>query len=116
MKKYRIKKEAVPFILEKHATAIYQLDEWNELGIDIKALEEVEPAYITYGKKRDDTCSTLCGWSSNDGSDFGFTIHFPSMRHKEYDVFSKGRPIRELMDKIQSDVNRFYEQFNDDQI
>lgn len=27
MKKYRIKKEAVPFILEKHATAIYQLDE-----------------------------------------------------------------------------------------
>lgn len=28
MKKYRLKKEAVQYFLEKHATSIYSIDEW----------------------------------------------------------------------------------------
>lgn len=111
MKKYRLKKEAVPFILEKHATSIYSLDTWEGIGIDIKALEEVEPLHITYGRKIGEHGSTLSGWSEKDGTTFEFTLHFPSVTFYEHDKFSKGRITRELMSSIQHKINDFYENF-----
>jgi hypothetical protein len=109
MKEYRIKKEAVPFINEKHATAIYSLDTWEKLGIDPNALEEVESANIRFGFKENNVTS-LSGWDEH-GSHFHFTIHFPSVKHYEHDKFSKGRITRELMDRIQNEINYYYTQF-----
>ena len=112
MKKYRIKKEAVPFIKETHATSIYDFETWDKLGIDINALEEIEPMYLSFGIKRGDNCGTLGGWSK-DISTFEFTIHFPSTKFHEHDEFSKGRITRKLMDRIQRNINSFYEEFVD---
>lgn len=116
MKKYRLKKEAVPFVKEDHATKIYPFDTWDSLGIDIKALEEVEPCYISHGTKRDDTTTTLGGWNSKEGTTFEFSLHFPSVTFYEHDKFSKGRITRELMDRIQRNINNFYEQFCDGEL
>jgi len=113
MKNYRLKKEAVQFFLDKHATAIYDQDKWEDLGVDIKALEEVEDAYISYGHKINSTSSSLCGWDEN-GSHFHFTIHFPSVKFSEHDKFSKGKISRDLMNTIQSNLNYFYSQFAKD--
>lgn len=111
MKKYRLKKEAVPFILERHATSIYSLDTWESLCIDIKALEEVEPLHISYGRRTGENSSTLSGWSEKEGTTFEFTLYFPSVTFYEHDKFSKGRITRDLMDKIQHKINDFYETF-----
>lgn len=111
MKYYRLKKEAVPFFLEKHSTAIYCYEDWESLQVDISALEEVEPAYIDYGIKTSANGSSLCGWSQDKGCDFRFTIHFPSMKYQEYDNFKKGNVLRQLMDKIQKEINWFYQDF-----
>lgn len=111
MKKYRIKEEAVPFINENHVTSIYPLDKWDELGIDINALEQVEEAYISYGIKTSEIGSSLSGWDKK-GAHFHFTIHFPSVTYAEHDKFNKGRSVRELMDRIQRDVTYYYEQFS----
>ena len=112
MKKYRIKKEAVPFILEKHATSIYSLETWERIGIDIKALEKIEPMYITHGRKTGENSETLGGWSADKGTEFEFTIHFPSVTFFEHDKFTKGRITRELMDRISRQISNFYEQFS----
>lgn len=114
MNKYRIKKEAVPFILEEHATRVYELKTWNSLGIDERALEEVKPAYVTCGHRVSDISSTLGGWENGKGAYFEFTIHFPSVSFYEHDKFSKGRITRALMDKIQHQISDFYEQFLDE--
>jgi len=113
-KNYRIIKEAVPFILEKHATAIYSLETWNSIGIDIKALEEVKPAFVSYGIKSGERSTDLSGWDKENGAKCCFTITFPSMQHQEYDKFSKGRMIRELMNKIQNNIDYFYQQYHGD--
>jgi hypothetical protein len=110
MKKYRVKKEAVPFINAKHLHKVCELEIWDKIGLDMNALEEVEPAYISYGKKIDANSSTLCGWSE-DGGRFEFTINFPNMKHKEYDKFCKGKTTRALMDIVQTCVNNYYEHF-----
>lgn len=111
MKQYRIKKEAVPFILEKHAASIYSKETWESLGICLNTLEEVEPMYIDYGQKYRENSKNLGGWSQEKGAHFSFTIHFPSMKYHEYDVFNKGRITRELMDRIQNELNRVYRNF-----
>lgn len=111
MKKFRLKKEAVPFVLSKHATKIYDLETWNSLGIDINALEEVKAPFIFSGIKRSDTSTDLSGWNKEDGSQFHFTINFPSVKFQEHDAFAKGRNVRELMNKIQNAINNFYDQF-----
>ena len=112
MKKYRLKKEAVPFFLEKYATDVYSLDTWvTKCGIDIRALEEVETAFITYGKRLNDNAQTLGGWSKDEGTTFEFTIHFPSVNFREHDKFSEGRVTRELMNGIQNEINTFYDNF-----
>jgi len=110
MRKFRLKKEAVKFFKDKHATAIYSLDTWEDIQVDIEALEEVEDAYVFPGIKMSENSSSLSGWDEK-GSHFHFTIVFPSVKHSEHDKFSKGKISRELLDKIQRDVNDFFEQF-----
>ena len=116
MKQYRIKPEAVQFILEKHATAIYDLNTWNDMCIDIKALEEVKPAQLTYGHNSEDQASCSLGGFDKRGAKFHFTVTFPSVKYSEYNKFSKGRVIRELMDRIQSEVDSFYQDFINDKM
>lgn len=119
MHRYRLKKEAVPFFKEDLVTKVLTVDQWSDFyHVDQNALEEVKPAYITFGLN-DPTKNhnSLGGWSnpeSNDagGSHYHFTIHFPSMSFREHDEFSKGRVVREMMDQIQSQLDYFYEQFN----
>lgn len=113
MKNYKIKKEAVPFIKEEYASKVLPFDTWDKLGINMNALDEVKPAYITYGRKTSENSSTLCGWNEN-GASFEFTIHFPSMSFYEQDKFSKGRTIRELMERIQCRIDDFYSQYQNE--
>lgn len=116
MKKFRLKPEAVPFFKESHATAIYNWDTWNSLNVDMKALEEIEDAYLKFGHEKDGSnSSSLSGWDEK-GSKFHFTIHFPSVTFRDHDKFSNGKVVRELMNKIQRDVNDFYLSFNNSSI
>jgi sulfite reductase beta subunit-like hemoprotein len=116
MKKYRLKKEAVQFFAEKHATSIYMLHTWEELGVDINALDEIEEAWIDYGGPESKISTgassrSIAGWNKDNGGHFHFTIHFPNTEMRDHDNFSKGRVIRSLMDEIQYTVNSFYENF-----
>lgn len=111
---YRLKKEAVPFINEKYATAIKPFEDWDKLGIDKNALEEVEDAYLMFGHVNDRekySSSSLSGWSDKEGSHFHFTVHFPSTKFGEHDKFSNGKPVRELMNRIQNQVNYFMQDY-----
>lgn len=110
MKKYRLKKEAVPFFADKLATAIHDWDVWQEYNVDDKALEEVEDARIEYGIKTSASGATLGGWDKN-GMTLCFTIVFPSMKYHEHDKFSKGKIVRELMNNLQREANRFMNDF-----
>lgn len=115
MIQYRLKSEAVQFFKEKYATSIYPLDTWRSIGVDDKALEEIKPPYLKYGQKMTDSESkvigaTLGGWDKN-GKEFEFTIHFNGVTMYECDKFSNGKLVRELMDKIQRDIDYWYSQF-----
>ena len=111
---YRLKPEAVQFFKKDLSTRICELDDWSKhYGVDLNALEKVEPAYLTYGHRTSDNSSTLGGWSSEKGSEFCFTVHFPSIKNMEYDKFNKGKMTRDLMNKIQNQINYFYNDFND---
>lgn len=106
MKKCRLKKEAVPFFTDKLATAIHDWDVWQKYNVDDKALEEVEDARIEYGIKTSASGATLGGWDK-DGMTLCFTLVFPSMKYHEYDIFSKGKMVRELMNRLQRETNSF---------
>jgi hypothetical protein len=112
MKNYRLKKEAVIFFKETHATRICSLDIWEGLGVDITALEEVGDPYLSYGIKQSENSSTLGGWNEK-GYRFEFTIHFPSVSFYECDSFSNGKLTRELMNRIQNEINNYYVQFSE---
>ena len=114
MKNYRLKKEAVPFFKEKHATKIYPLETWESLQVSTNALEEVEDAFVEYGQSSGEKCSRLSGWNKENGQELYFTLKFPSMNYKEHDEFTKGEMIRDLMNSIQNQVNYFYQKFNND--
>lgn len=118
MKNYRLKPEAVQFFQERHSTSIYSYETWDGLGVDKKALEEVKEVYLSYGYKTSENSSSLSGWSAEKGSDYVFTIHFPSMKFREHDKFSKGKIIRKLMDEIQTKMDYFFQDFinNPDQL
>lgn len=111
MSYYRLKHEAVEFFDEKHATQIKPLGFWEGMGLDLKALEKVEEAYITYGHQNDNDgkfqSSHLSGWDVEKGQHFRFTINFPSVKFEESDRFSNGKVVRELMERIQSNINHF---------
>lgn len=114
MKKYRLKKEAVQYFKDSLATSIEYLNDWNKIGVDLKALEEVEEPYITFGHKDlSNKSATLSGWNEK-GSHFHFSIIFPSVKFHEHDKFSKGRNTRELMNKIQYQIDNFYDNFTID--
>ncbi|WP_035593287.1 hypothetical protein [Elizabethkingia anophelis] len=117
MKHFRLKKEATPFFKEKYATTIYDYEQWEKLGVDINALEEVENAFLTYGHSdKKNRSSSLSGWSIDEGSHFHFTITFPSVKMFEHDKFSNGKVIRSLMNKIQNNINHFYSDFIDNNL
>ena len=116
MSKYRLKSEAVPFINEKHATKIYELDKWESIGIDIKALDKIEMPYITHGRKTGENSATLGGWSNDEGCNFEFTIHFPNIKYMEYDKFTNGKMVRDLMNRMQQQVNYFFSDFINEKI
>ena len=115
MKYYRLKPEAVPFFLKKHSTSLYTIDTWEELNVDIVALDEVEEMYISYGHRDNETSSSLGGWDEKNGSHFYFTLNFPSVKYIEHDKFSKGKMTRELMNRIQQNINFFYNEFKENQ-
>lgn len=100
---YRIKKEAIPFIDAKYINNIYTIDTWSRMGLSENAIEEVKKPYVSYGINGTSSTS-LGGWSGEKGSRFEFTIHFPSMKYKEYDEMRKGAFIREIMDTLVSDI------------
>lgn len=116
MKNYRLKKEAVPFFKENHATSIYDFEVWQGLQVDLKALEEVQPSYLTYGhlNLKDRRSGSLSGWSGEDGKHFYFTIHFPSVKFMESDKFGNGKIVRELMNRIQHQIDIFYQDYLED--
>lgn len=112
MKKYRLKEEALPFFKSKLKNQIGDWKYWENYNVDEKALEEVEDAYVEYGIKNKNGTGHLNGWSEDNGAEFRFTIHFPSMKYKEHDEFSKGEMIRKFMDIIQKDLNYFVQNYN----
>lgn len=123
MKKYRLKTEAVKFFKKELSCSIYDLDTWTKTyNVDESALELVEDCFISYGRE-DEIGSSLCGWGNPNnekrkthiGAHFHFTLHFPSMKYQEYDRFEKGKLTRNLMDRIQTVVNSFYESFNNNE-
>ncbi len=115
MKNYRLKKEAVQFFKDKYATSIYPLDTWDDIGVDIIALEEVEEMYIEYGHySLNGNGSSLSGWGEK-GTYFHFTITFPSVKYNEHDKFNNGKTTRDLMNRIQNQINYFYQEFVNDE-
>jgi|TARA_Y100000310_G_C20704425_1_gene834081 hypothetical protein len=85
MKNFRLKPEAVPFFKEKHATQIAFYSYWEDIGVDMNALEEVEEAFVTFGHKDSKNTTSLGGWNDENGSFFYFTIKFPSTKFREHD-------------------------------
>ena len=111
MKNYRLRNEAVSFFKKDIATAIKSIDDWNAIGVDVNALEEVEELYIRYGIPTGEKGKSLSGWDKDEGSHFHFTIVFPSVKHNEHDKFVDGKLTRELMNKVQKQLNTFYQDF-----
>lgn len=111
MEQFRLKKEATQFFAEKLATQICSYDTWEKYGVDMNALEKVEDTYITFGHYMSENANSLSGWDIKNGSHFHFTIKFPSVKFMEHDKFQNGRMVRELMNKIQNNINRFYSEF-----
>lgn len=110
---YRLKEDAVPFFKESIATRIERLSVWEDLNVDIKALEVVSHPYLTFGhSNRKRNSSSLSGWSPEEGTHFHFTIIFPSTKYKEHDEFTNGKMTRELMNKIQSCISNFQTQLS----
>lgn len=109
MKKYRLKKEATPFFKEKLASEINDFSVWTEhYHVDENALEEVEDVVIMRGHKfASGNGVSLGGWDAKDGTELLFTIKFPSLKFQENDKFTKGRSVRELMDRLQAAANSY---------
>lgn len=87
---------------------------WKEYKVDEKALEEVEEARIEYGKNKNDVCKDLSSYGEK-GAQFYFTIVFPSMKFKEYNEFTIGKMIRDLMNRLQNEINMFMNGFYNNQ-
>lgn len=114
MKKYRLKKEALPFFKNELRNKIEYLHEWDKHKVDVYALEEVEPVHIMYGHSNESqnyNYTSLSGWDEK-GTKLHFTIVFPSFDFRQNDVFTKGASIRDLMNEMQELVNEFVDEFN----
>ncbi|MBQ9532422.1 MAG: hypothetical protein IJR71_00445 [Prevotella sp.] len=119
---HRLKKEALKYFSEKLSAKIMNPEDWKKYyNIDENALEEIEMPVITYGVATSENATSLSGWSNPEnreihankieGGSFCFTIHFESMKNEEYDRFSKGRMMREFMDRIQREADHYFQQF-----
>lgn len=111
---YRLKKEAVKFMNAKFAKQVLTRTSCDSYGIDDNALEEVKRPYLSYGIKTSETANTLAGWSRDEGAKYHFTIVFPSMAIQEHDKFVKGKLIRDLMNDIQGQIDRFARTISDE--
>ena len=127
---HRLKKEALPFFKEDLSRETHNIEEWKELfNIDENALEEIKEPVITcghytYGKDGLPVSATLAGWENPEnfaakkhprigGTHYCFTIHFPSVKWEEHDKFMKGRMVRELLDRLQHEADRYFLDFLD---
>ena len=119
---HRLKKEALKFFKEDLSTKVMSVTDWKErYNIDENALEELTMPVITYGIKDGNDCTSLSGWSNPEnkechsnkleGSHYCFTIHFESMKYEEHDRFSKGRVMRDFMERLQNEADRYFQQF-----
>lgn len=110
-KKFRLKPEAHQFFKSDLATKILDLYDWKQNNVSDNALEEVKEVYLKFGHERHEgSFTSLSGWDEK-GTRFHFTICFPSTTHSEHDKFSKGNVVRKLMDILQSDCDRFFQEF-----
>ena len=127
---HRLKKEALPFFKEDLSRETHNIEEWKRLfNIDENALEEIKEPVITcghhtYGKDGLPVTATLAGWENPEnsaakehkrigGTHYCFTIHFPSVKWEEHDKFMKGRMVRELLDRLQQEADRYFMDFLD---
>lgn len=114
MKYYRLKNEAIQFFKQDLSTKIESFQFWQAVSVDMNALEEVEECVVKFGIKTSKSGTSLCGWGGDEkGSEYHFTIEFPSMKYKEYDEFNNGRFSRELMNNIQKVLNSTMKEFSD---
>ncbi|MDR1884274.1 MAG: DUF1566 domain-containing protein [Prevotella sp.] len=103
--RYRLKKEAVQFFKKELATVVDTMNFWKSKNVDEAALEKAE-AYIIYGNG--ETRNNLCGFDSKNGVHFNFQVKYPVMNYREYTKFRSGESVRELMNRLQDVVDRFY--------
>lgn len=112
MKLYRLKEAAYPFFKQGLQTAILEYDVWTQTyNVCPEAIEEVKPCYVSCGIM-EGRQKSISGWNQKDGSQFLFTLHFPSMKCREYDNFSKGTLSRQLVDTIQNAVDNWWNKLN----
>lgn len=102
MKQYRLKRDALPFFDDKYREKVYPYSVWEGMNISLNALEEVEPIYISYGFNKKGY-TDLCGWGSDDGSHFHFTVNLPLTNLKEHNLIKERMP--EIMRDIQNIIN-----------
>ncbi len=109
MKKFRLKRDAVPFFNEKYAAEVQEFYVWESWKIDINALEEVENVFMTYGHKTSKNATSLCEWGNKDGAKFFFTLHLPTMNKRQYENFKQPKAIRQFMNDCQEMANIYFE-------
>ncbi len=106
---YRIKKEALPFFDNKFASKIYSLPTWMGMHIPKQALEEVSDCFVSYGIKKENDVTILCGWDSkNQTAHFDFTVHFLNCSNEQYNYINTNDKVHILMDRLTAVAKQFY--------
>lgn len=108
-KKYKLKPAALQFFSDKYHTEINTLSWWKNLTVSKNLLDEVDRCYVYYGHRKelskDTTMISQTSWDStkNNGlARFDFSLYINDVDYKKY----KDIKTRELMDQIQSTVNK----------
>jgi hypothetical protein len=103
MKKYKLKKEARNFFVDKFHTVNETLEWWNKNLINIELLDEVPMVYVERGRWTGESSRSLSQFSK-DGAIFEFTVHAPDLKMKDYEEMKTA----ELMDEIQRVLNKYF--------
>jgi len=53
----------------------------------------------------------LGGWDEKEKSHLHFTLCFPDIEYRDHERFTQETLLRDLMDRIQNEVNEFYNSF-----
>ena len=109
MKKFRLKRDAVPFFNKKYTTEVQEFDVWKSWKIDINALEEVESVFMTYGHKTSENVNSMCEWGNKDGAKFFFTLNLPTMSRGQFEAFKQPKVLRQFMNDCQKTANIYFE-------